>query len=348
MNQVPLHRSTYHLATLLTIPLAVSLLFFWAVTHGSPKLVLAWEILPQSYLLIFLVLLTLPLHKLSRAGRHRFLVALKRVSVGGLAEAHDGKFGDIILADVVTSYARVLGDFFVSVCMFVTPGVSSTNYPDRSCGGDVAVPLIVSIPSLIRLRQCLIEYSRVRKSGHQVEGWGGQHLANALKYASALPVYIVRALYRRQHSHNAGMGMAGLHRLWYLKFLRLPFFAFLLRILDLTEFLAHNRILFTFINSLYSFYWDVAKDWELSLFSPNERDDPDYPIGLRRHRFFHANEMYYGAITVDFLLRFAWVLRWSARTDDLESEIFALIMLEVIRRWMWIFLRIETEWGELV
>ena len=50
---------------------------------------------------------------------------------------------------------------------------------------------------------------------------------------------------------------------------------------------------------------------------------------------------------VDFFLRFAWVLRWSEHAEDLESEIFALILLEVIRRWMWIFFRIETEWGEL-
>ena len=112
--------------------------------------------------------------------------------------------------------------------------------------------------------------------------------------------------------------------------------------------LCYNRVLFTFINSLYSFYWDVAKDWELSLFSPKERNNPDYPFGLRRHRFFHANEMYYGAITIDLLLRFAWVFRWSTHSHDLESEIFALMFLEVIRRWIWIFFRVESEWGESV
>jgi hypothetical protein len=98
--------------------------------------------------------------------------------------------------------------------MFFTSGVSSTDYPDRNCGAHIAVPLLISIPSLIRLRQCLIEFYRVRRAGYQAEGWGGQHLANALKYASALPSIILRALQRDRDS-QIGLSKAGLHRLWY-------------------------------------------------------------------------------------------------------------------------------------
>jgi hypothetical protein len=109
------------------------------------------------------------------------------------------------------------------------------------------------------------------------------------------------------------------------------------------------RVLSAFVNSFYSFYWDVAKDWDLSLFSATERIDPEYPFGLRRHRYFHAKEMYYGAIIIDFFLRFTWVFKLSSsldRINDLESGIFVLMFLEVWRRWMWIFFRVETEWGE--
>ena len=83
--------------------------------------------------------------------------------------------GDILLADVLTSYAKVLGDFFVSGCMFMSPGISSTDKPDRNCGGAYMVPLIISIPSMIRLRQCLIEYMRVRNNPNKSAstGWGG-------------------------------------------------------------------------------------------------------------------------------------------------------------------------------
>ena len=214
------HLSTYRLAALFTIPLVLSLILFWTFTRGQTSLVLVWEILPQSYLLLLVLFFVLPLQRLSRTGRYRFLSTLKRVSIGGIAEAQDGKFGDILLADVLTSYAKVLGDLFVAFCMFVSPSRSSTDRPDRGCGGQYVVPLIISIPSLIRLRQCLIEFVRVRKTNQKrggvgSSGWGGQHLANALKYASAFPVVILSALQRGYDPSKIGMSEAGLFRLWY-------------------------------------------------------------------------------------------------------------------------------------
>lgn len=110
------------------------------------------------------------------------------------------------------------------------------------------------------------------------------------------------------------------------------------------------RVFFVFFNSFYSFYWDVAKDWDLSLFSSAlERTNPEHPYGLRRHRYFHANNMYYTAIVFDFLLRCTWSFKLSPHLDhfnDLEGGIFTMEILEVLRRWVWIFFRVETEWGE--
>jgi hypothetical protein len=273
------------------------------------------------------LLFFLPLQNISRSGRYRFLSTLKRVSIGGIATAENGKFGDILLADVLTSYAKVLGDLFVSICMFFSAG-SATAKPDRGCGGQFMVPLIIAIPSMIRFRQCLIEYFRVRESNRRAggigsHGWGGQHLANATKYASAFPVIILSALQRNlsfDHTH-VGMTEAGLFRLWLAAVL---------------------------LNSFYSFYWDVAKDWDLTLFSgARERNSPEHPYGLRRRRFFHTQEMYYVAICVDFLLRCTWSLKLSPHLDhfnDLEGGIFVMECLEVLRRWIWIFFRVETEW----
>ncbi|KAI9882842.1 MAG: hypothetical protein M1823_005411 [Watsoniomyces obsoletus] len=235
------HLTTYRLATLLTATLSISLLTFWTLTRGDAQLVLAYELLPQLYLLFLVVSFLLPLQRLSRGGRYRFLSTLRRVSVGGLAKAQDGKFGDILLADALTSYAKVLGDLYVALCMFLSSGYSSTGKPDRGCGGQFMVPLIISIPSLIRLRQCLIEYFRVRRSygtssDSGSSGWGGQHLANALKYSTAFPVIILSALQRGYSPDKFGMTETGLFRLW---------------------------LFFVFLNSFYSFYWDVAKDWDL-------------------------------------------------------------------------------------
>ena len=185
------------------------------MSHGSPRLAVAWEALPQSYLLFLVLCFVVPLQALSRSGRYYFLSTLKRVGIGGLAEAQDGKFADILLADVLTSYAKILGELFVSSCMFFSRGESSTATPNRGCGGAFMVPVIISIPSIIRLRQCLIEYFRVRNGSQASQGWGGQHLANALKYSSAFPVIVLSALQRGYDPNKIHMSETRLFRLWY-------------------------------------------------------------------------------------------------------------------------------------
>jgi hypothetical protein len=290
--------------------------------------VAAWEILPNLYLLVLVVGFVAPLPFLSRSGRFRTLATLRRISIGGLAEAADGKFGDVLLADALTSYAKVLGDLFISLCMFFSSSHSSTGPPNRSCGGAYMVPFVIAVPYLIRFRQCCIEYLRVytanKRTGQisPATGWGGVHLANALKYSTAFPVIILSAMQRSPQPSKFGMSEATLFRLW---------------------------LGAVFVNSAYSFYWDVTRDWDLHLFSSRkERDSPEYPWGLRRHRWFHAKEFYYAAIVVDGMLRCTWSFKLSPHLDhfnDLEGGIFLMEGLEVLRRWIWIFFRVECEWG---
>ncbi|KAI1872877.1 uncharacterized protein JN550_003751 [Neoarthrinium moseri] len=316
IHQPPHHLSTYRLATLLSAIYAFSLLVFWLFTHRNPALVLAWDWLPLTYLLVLMAVFLAPLQDLSSAGRRRFLSTLRRVSVGGIAEAKDGKFGDILLADVLTSYAKVFGDLYVALCMFFRTDGSATARPDRSCGGTVIVPLIMAIPSMIRLRQCLIEYGRVRRGRmDEKTGWGGQHLANALKYSTAFPVIVFSALQRSRGPSPA------LYRMW---------------------------VAACVVNSAYSFYWDVAKDWDLTLFAgARERAAPDHAFGLRRRLYVGPPGLYYGVVGLDLLLRCTWSLKLSPHLDhfaDFESSIFVIEFLEVFRRWAWIFFRVETEW----
>lgn len=327
-SQPPHHLTTYRLATLLTIVFGATVLLFWVLTLGTPSLVIAYDWLPISYLAILAISFFVPFRNLSRTGRYRFLAILKRISIGGIATNTNGKFGDILLADVLTSYSKPIADLFVSLCMFLSPGRSATARPDRGIGGQFLVPLIIAAPYAIRFRQCVIEYRRVqRKNARQgyvgASGWGGQHLANAVKYATAFPVITLSALQRALSFDHTSLGLseAGLYRLW---------------------------LLAVVINSFYSFYWDVAKDWDLTLFaSSRERNANDHPWGLRRIRVFRPKEVYYAAIVVDFLLRCTWSLKLSPHLDhfnDLEGGIFAIQLAEVFRRWMWIYLRVETEW----
>lgn len=319
-HQPPHYLSTYRLATVLSAVYGTSLVFFWLVTRRRPAAVLDWDWLPLSLMILLAGLFLLPLKSrdLASGGRARFLATLRRVSVGGIAEAKDGKFGDILLADVLTSYAKVFGDLYVALCMVWSTGGpgSATARPDRRCGGTVAVPLIMAVPSMIRLRQCLIEYGRVRR-GRMDErtGWGGQHLANALKYFTAFPVIVLSALQR-------SLGPSpSLYRAW---------------------------VAACIVNSLYSFYWDVTKDWDLTLFaSAREREAPDHAFGLRRRLHLGPPATYYGVIALDLLLRCTWSLKLSPHLDhiaDFESSLFIIEFLEVFRRWVWIFFRVETEW----
>ncbi|CAJ2501562.1 Uu.00g044150.m01.CDS01 [Anthostomella pinea] len=321
------HLSTYRLATVLSSIFGFSLLVFWVFTHRNPALVLAWDWLPLTYLVVLIGLFVAPgLKSLSSAGRSRFRSTFRRVCVGGIAEAKDGKFGDILLADVLTSYAKVFGDLYVALCMFFSTDVgSATARPDRSCGGTFLVPLIMAVPSLIRLRQCLIEYARVRRGPHnQATGWGGQHLANALKYSTAFPVIVFSALQRSWGPSPT------IYRIW---------------------------VGACVVNSLYSFYWDVAKDWDLTLFNgARERrgvrdgrfsnHDQRHAFGLRRQLRLGPPVLYYAVVAVDLCLRCTWSLKLSPHLDhvaDFESSIFVIELLEVFRRWVWIFFRVETE-----
>lgn len=64
---------------------------------------------------------------------------------------------------------------------------------------------------------------------------------------------------------------------------------------------------------------------------------------------FHAKEIYYVAIIIDLTLRCTWSLKLSPHLDhfnDLEGGIFVMEFLEVFRRFIWIFFRVETEWSK--
>jgi hypothetical protein len=301
---------------------------FWALSHRNPTLVIYYDFLPLAYLWYMLLVFILPLRRFSHAGRRRFLSTLRRVSIGGLAQPQDGKFGDILLADVLTSYGKIIADLFVALCIYFERNGSATARPDRGCGGQYLVPFIIAIPSLIRLRQCMIEYYRVRANPSLSAGWGGQHLANAGKYASAFPVIILSALQRNlSHNHvTIGVSETTLYRLW---------------------------VFAVAFNSFYSFYWDVAKDWDLTLFTAitesrtaTHPSSSHTPYGLRPRLYFSPS-LYYVAIILDILLRCTWSLKLSPHLDhfaDFESGIFLMELLEVGRRWMWIFFRVETEW----
>jgi hypothetical protein len=103
---------------------------------------------PATYLLYVPLALTIPSSHLSRRGRGRFLGTLKRVSVGGLATDAEGRFADILMADVLTSYAKPLGDLWVVGCKVLHGEGVAGEVVDRGCGGSWVVPGLIAVPFL--------------------------------------------------------------------------------------------------------------------------------------------------------------------------------------------------------
>lgn len=114
----------------------------------------------------------------------------------------------MILADIFTSFAKVLGDMWVSANMLMPAGSLLMAAVDLHGWSEWMVPVLIryetrcplwpisqahsrtshrSLPFVIRFRQCLAEYSG---SGYT----NTRPLFNAVKYASSFPVIFLSAM----------------------------------------------------------------------------------------------------------------------------------------------------------
>ena len=168
------------------------------------------------------------------------------------------------------------------------------------------------IPVAIRMKQCWHEY---RLSG----GTNRQHLLNFIKYTTNIPPLVVHLLTRR--AKDRGELTTTLSAWWYF---------------------------FAAINSTYLFVWDVKFDWGLNWFS------------LRpKRQLLSGPAKYHTAIGLDLVLRFVWLLRYFNYNSDLYLTYAAVILfggtshqcgyalletLEILRRWMWCFMKLENDW----
>jgi hypothetical protein len=86
-------------------------------------------------------------------------------------------------------------------------------------------------------------------------------------------------------------------------------------------------------------------DWKLDFFSPANPGTLIPSLQLRSNLHFNESFIYYIAIFIDFLLRFTWSLKLSSHLHiihQLEGGVFLMELLEVMRRWLWIFFRLES------
>lgn len=156
-------------------------------------------------------------------------------------------WADFLLADILTSLAKGLSDLERAVCAMAS---GSIMYPDTAQCSDASwiIPFGLAVPYAIRLVQCVRVY---RDSGN------GQQLFNAIKYTTAFPVVFLS--FAKYHvGHDA----------WVI-------------------FWKPLWLLAAVINSAYSYFWDVERDWEISYFSQMGRycNTISYYVDTCRYRF---------------------------------------------------------------
>ena len=57
--------------------------------------------------------------------------------------------------------------------------------------------------------------------------------------------------------------------------------------------------------------------------------------------------IYVVATIVNIILRFAWIARFTLLLKKIEFELF-FIVLEIIRRWLWVFFRFERDDSKVI
>ncbi|KAI0302612.1 EXS family-domain-containing protein [Russula brevipes] len=369
-----LHTPVYRLALWYGLWLVATWALYRFATHGSAVLVDFFKYMPAVCALVVLIFMFSPNDVMQKSERDAFILSIKRCLSSPLN--HRVYFSDVVFADIFTSYAKVLGDVWLSLCMLL-PGGSLLSLPTQNGWYRWILPTLMSLPYLVRFRQCVVEYTSPSNNSRRP-------LWNAVKYASSFPVIYLSAAQRlvmseilaqngEQVGEEAWRGEHTLYRLWYV-------------------------LLAAFVNSMYSFWWDVTNDWGFDLlqFTPKlrrprqsslpralvlpamqERDQsitsprnsttstspsPSsppllpharphpvrvHPYGLRP-RLLYPLPVYPLAVFINLVLRLTWSVKLSTHLHaKAQGEgsffIFWIEVAELVRRWVWVFIRVEWE-----
>ena len=206
-------------------------------------------------------------------------------------------FRDGYIGDLLTSLVRVLIPMCFSFAYLIMSAYAwlSNNIQAASSTSDLwwldsflyrfaLVPLLTLYPLWIRLMQCL------RRSVETGKRW--PHMANALKYASAIAVIS----YGTFRPHLRG------DFIWNVCFV---------------------------CATIFQFTWDLTMDWGM-LVSSSSRNASELSfcgISLRRNRLLGPTWRYITVIFANFFLRFAWALTLLPENRDEGPKTMYMIIL---------------------
>lgn len=125
----------------------------WSIFHyftlADAAAVERWTVFPFLWASVAVFFLLSPWHSFLRRERTMALRSLKRIALEGLTAPVP--FCDVVMADVMTSFAKVMGDCWVSACLaFVAERGLASQVSDLRCYKEVMVPFMTrSVPSLL-------------------------------------------------------------------------------------------------------------------------------------------------------------------------------------------------------
>uniref|UniRef100_A0A6I8QU19 Xenotropic and polytropic retrovirus receptor 1 homolog n=1 Tax=Xenopus tropicalis TaxID=8364 RepID=A0A6I8QU19_XENTR len=229
------------------------------------------------------------------------------------APFHKVGFADFWLADQLNSLAVILMDLEFMICFYSfelkwgdSDGlVNSANSVCNSYSYGVRA-VVQCIPAWLRFIQCLRRYRDTKRAF--------PHLVNAGKYSTTFFMVTFAALYSTHKERNHSDAQVFFY-LW---------------------------IIFYLISSCYTLIWDLKMDW--GLFDRNAGEN----TFLREEIVYPQKAYYYCAIIQDVILRFAWTIQISVTSLNLftdAGDIISTVLapLEVFRRFVWNFFRLENE-----
>jgi len=350
------------------LAMSYTFIFFFSTTIYNicgiywEKTTIEW--IAVATLLISLYTLFMSNKALYKNERMKFVKALKRIVTPNFKV--ETSFSDVVLADLITSFSKVIGDIYVALAelfieIVIVPliGKKYDNVNLDSDGKsikdisihyhhhillDIFGSFMILLPYLFRLRQCMADFFTKATKEQRIKSF-----LNALKYGSSIPVYILSGYYSWIKSDIKNTTEKKILEPLYEN-AKIVFICW---------------IIASFINSAYSYYWDVFNDWELCKRRTNSEEN--FPILLRPFLHFSKPWTYYTVMMVDLILRFTWFvdvfpvfqLKNPFLVDDtptvpediIKMQIEKLLLsrlllrlLEIIRRWLWIFFRLEREW----
>ncbi|EDS34129.1 xenotropic and polytropic murine leukemia virus receptor xpr1 [Culex quinquefasciatus] len=216
-------------------------------------------------------------------------------------------FADFWLADQLNSLVTALLDFQFLTCFYVTNGNWLEAGNTRQCMEESYIirPIVNCLPAWFRFAQCLRRYRDSKEAF--------PHLVNAGKYSTTFCVVIFATL-RSFHASKYDDAFDNPYLwLWLLS---------------------------SVVSACYAYTWDIKMDW--GLFDKNAGEN----TFLREEIVYSTPFFYYFAIVEDLVLRFVWALSFALTeyrivSGDLMTSVLA--PLEVFRRFVWNFFRLENE-----